>query len=237
MSSSSHADEAIVALLLATPCVTASGVELLGAVAAGCPLVAWSLDALRAAPEIGEIVLVVESTQEDEARALVAALGDARVRVVGVEGAAEGEAIRAGVKALASSSAQMVVVHEVARPLVTAAMLAAGIAAFRGAAGIAVACASAPVKETIKRVREGVVVETLDRSRLALLQTPFVFDREELAAVCGEGGGARGLAAMLAELRAVGRSVVLYAGGAEHLAVVTVDDLALADRLLRARVG
>jgi 2-C-methyl-D-erythritol 4-phosphate cytidylyltransferase len=222
------------AILLAVPGQTSAGVDLLSSPLLDRPLAAWALAALRGAPTIAEVVLVVEPEHMDEARSLVACAGAPGSRVVVADGLHASDAIRAGLAAL-SPSARLIVVHEASRPLVTPALLAAGLAAVATSPGLAAACAASPIKETVKRVRGGFVIETLDRARLALLQTPMVFDRAALDRASRADGEGDGLAGILRRLRADGGRLVTFPGGAEDFAVATPDDLALAEQLLRAR--
>ena len=222
------------AILLAVPSQTSAGLNLLRSPLWIRPLAAWALTALRDTPTLGEIVLVVETSHEARAKALIARTApEARVAIV-ADGAGIAAAMRAGLAAL-SPAVRLVVVHEAARPLVTPELLAASLAAFAASPGLVAACAASPMKETVKRVRDGVVVETLDRSRLALLQTPMAFDRAALDRASRADGVGDGLADLLRRLRSTDGRLATFPGGAEHLAVATPGDLALAEQLLRAR--
>jgi 2-C-methyl-D-erythritol 4-phosphate cytidylyltransferase len=124
----------------------------------------WSLDALRAAG-IEEIVVALP---EGEA---------APAGCVGVRGGAtRSESVSA---ALAASDGELVVVHDAARPLVEPELFTRVLAALEDAD---CAIAAAPVTDTIKRARDGRVVETLDRSLLWAVQTPQAFRRAALEA-------------------------------------------------------
>ncbi len=72
----------------------------------------------------------------------------------------------------AAGAATIVVVHDAARPLVSPALIEAVIAAARrhGAATAGIPCV-----DTIKRIDNGVVVETLSRHALISVQTPQAF--------------------------------------------------------------
>jgi 2-C-methyl-D-erythritol 4-phosphate cytidylyltransferase len=72
---------------------------------------------------------------------------------------------------------ERVVVHDAARPLADVALLERVLAALNGVEGVTPAV---PVDETIKRVEEGLVLETVDRTGLWRAQTPSVFDTETL---------------------------------------------------------
>ncbi|HLJ80893.1 MAG TPA: 2-C-methyl-D-erythritol 4-phosphate cytidylyltransferase, partial [Ktedonobacterales bacterium] len=103
------------------------------------------------------------------------------------------------------------------------------------AAPAVVAAASIPVNETLKRVQNGLVVETPARSRLVLLQTPQVFSRLALLTALDTAPAdldpldAASLA-IAARLR-----VALFPGTPANIRVATPADLALAEALLNPR--
>src|SRR5258705_468803 len=68
--------------------------------------------------------------------------------------------------------AEIVVVHDAVRPLITRRLIDAVVSA--GAASGAAICAL-PITETVKRVRDDIVDATLDRSGLWAVQTPQAF--------------------------------------------------------------
>lgn len=139
---------------------------------AGRPMLAWSLDAMRAAG-IAEIVVAVPPEAPDLDQ-LAAGLGPlATVR----GGATRSESVRAALAAAPPGDAS-VAVHDAARPLVTPEHFTATLAALADAD---CAIAAAPVPDTIKEAGEDrVVTATLDRSRLWAIQTPQAFRRAAL---------------------------------------------------------
>ncbi len=83
------------------------------------------------------------------------------------------DSVRLGVAAAAGRGAEVVVIHDAARPLVHPADVVATVAAIEDAEA-SILCGR--VVDTVKRVDPGGrVVETLDRDRLRLAQTPQVF--------------------------------------------------------------
>jgi 2-C-methyl-D-erythritol 4-phosphate cytidylyltransferase len=138
---------------------------------AGRPMLAWSVDALRAAG-IAEIVVAVPPPDLAAGRDDLVALDDLAT-VPG--GATRSESVRA---ALAAAPPGDVVVHDAARPLVTPEHFTAALAALSDAD---CAIAAAPVPDTIKEAGEDrLVTATLDRSRLWAIQTPQAFRRAAL---------------------------------------------------------
>jgi 2-C-methyl-D-erythritol 4-phosphate cytidylyltransferase/2-C-methyl-D-erythritol 2,4-cyclodiphosphate synthase len=141
----------------------------------GRPLLAWTLAALAAAPEVVRIVVV---TTKDRRAAVAAApwLPAAVVDVV-AGGERRQESVHAGFVALdrqapdrqASDETGVVLVHDGARPLVGSALIGA-VATTTAREGAAVPIV--PVAETLKRIESGLIAETVDRTDLGVAQTP-----------------------------------------------------------------
>lgn len=126
---------------------------------------------------------------------------------------------------------QIVVVHDAVRPLITAKLVDAVVAAAQ-AAGAAI-CAL-PVAETLKRVRDGVVESTVDRSELWAVQTPQAF-RAGLLREAHEKARRDGVVgtddAMLVER--LGHPVRVVPGLVENVKITTPADLRRARRAAR----
>ena len=137
--------------------------------------------------------------------------------------------------ALAASSGDVVVVHDAARPLVPVELIERCIEAVEDADA---AIAAAPVIDTIKEARDGVVERTLDRSRLWAVQTPQVFRRAALEAVLAQDDAVLAAATDDASLvEAAGGRVVVIEAPRENLKVTTPLDLRVAELLLADRLG
>ncbi|MBX6342299.1 MAG: 2-C-methyl-D-erythritol 4-phosphate cytidylyltransferase, partial [Thermomicrobiaceae bacterium] len=128
---------------------------------AGRPVLAWSLEALCAVPEVAEIVVVVGPRNEAAAREIVAPFRARRPIALCRGGALRQESVAAGVARL-SAGIDLVLIHDAARPLVSPDLIAQGIAAGHV---LGAAIAAVPVSDTVKRVAaDGVVVETPPRA-------------------------------------------------------------------------
>ncbi len=231
----------------ASAILLATGSPRLWAPLLGRPLLAWSVEVFERTGDIERVVLAVAPDRMQDAEALARAEGWRKTRIMPMQGDWR-EALREGLDCLASNPDEsnpdekaaanpLVVVHEAARPLVTADLIAAGIQAAR-ATGASVA--GEPVKETIKRVREGRIVETVPRENLIRAQTPLVFAADllgvALARVSPLLTSASPTALVPAALQA-GISVTSFPGSPENLLVQTDDDLAVAVALLQRRGG
>lgn len=193
----------------------------------GRPLLAWSLDVLAASPQITAVVVALPPDVEPDA----ALLGSARA-VAG--GAHRSLSVRAALDA-APAGPELVLVHDAARPLLTADLVATCLSAC-AAKGVDGAVAAAPVTDTIKVADDGVVSATLDRSRLWAVQTPQVFRRDVLVAALAQDDAVLAAATDDASLvEAHGGTVVIVPAPAENLKVTTPADLARAAALLAER--
>ncbi len=137
----------------------------------GRPLLAWTLDAVAASSHVDRVVLV--TAPERVAAYRNAPWLPARVSAVIPGGTTRGMSVAAGVRHLHEIDPEgrdrPVLVHDGARPLVSPALVSA-VAEAVARFGAAIPVLS--VTETIKRVGDGRVLETVDRSVLAVAQTP-----------------------------------------------------------------
>ncbi len=202
---------------------------------AGRPLLQWSVDVLCEVGGIQRIVIALPPGTPTPPG--IIELDRGTIAVEG--GAVRSESVRLALAAAGSGSDQdLVLVHDAARPLLTAALAQATIRALEEDETIDGAIAAVPMTDTVKRVVDGVVSETLDRSQLWAVQTPQVFRRGALERALDVPEEVLALAtddAWLIE-RAGGRVGVVKASS-ENLKVTTPLDLRMAEMLLLARTG
>ncbi|MBC5809740.1 MAG: 2-C-methyl-D-erythritol 4-phosphate cytidylyltransferase [Candidatus Eremiobacteraeota bacterium] len=136
----------------------------------GRPLVSWCIETFGNLDEIAEIVIATEPEHMDGMAELAGRYAQNTPSVVVVGGATRQGSTRNGIRAV-SERCEAVLVHDGARPLVTAADVRAGMAAVAPGRGAVLA---APVVDTIKVVPRGTrtVTQTLDRADLWAAQTP-----------------------------------------------------------------
>jgi len=189
----------------------------------GRALLEWSIDALKAVPEIGHIVVATPPGVE------------APAGTTGVFGGPErSHSVRAALHH--TLAGDPVLVHDAARPLVTPEIIRATLAGLDAEADAAIA--AAPVADTIKESgADGRTVQrTLDRSALWAIQTPQVFRREVLERALAQDHAVLAAATDDASLvESLGGTVRLVESPRENFKVTTPEDLRLADLLLRTR--
>jgi 2-C-methyl-D-erythritol 4-phosphate cytidylyltransferase len=200
---------------------------------AGRPILLHALDALAAAPEVDVVIPVVARADLERVRALERELALIPKLAPAVEGGVERQdSVRAGLEALPRGTS-WVAVHDAARPLLRPAAVSRVIEAARreGAAILAI-----PVRDTIKRVRDGRILETPARSECWAAQTPQVFRasllREALAKAAAEGFTGTDDAQIVERL---GVRVAVVAGDSDNLKLTHPEDLAVAEGRLALR--
>jgi 2-C-methyl-D-erythritol 4-phosphate cytidylyltransferase len=137
---------------------------------AGEALVLRSARVFDAAPSVEAIVAVVPGPDVESARSLLGPVRKLRAVVPG--GDRRQDSVLEGLKQAPAGFDGVVLVHDAARPLVDVALVEAVV---REAAAAGAALPVLPVVDTVKRLRDGLVVETLDREELGAAQTPQGF--------------------------------------------------------------
>jgi 2-C-methyl-D-erythritol 4-phosphate cytidylyltransferase len=182
----------------------------------GARLVDIAVDAARAHTD--DVVLVLAPGVEwDGAPVTVVPGGEER-----------SDSVRAGLGAI-SPDAEIVVVHDAARPLAPPRLFEAVIEAVRNGADGAIP--GVPVTDTIKRASGSYVHETLDRSELVAVQTPQAFRADALRRAHETGAIATDDAALVEWF---GGRVGIVRGEPTNLKVTTKRDLVVAAALLEA---
>ncbi|TMK74974.1 MAG: 2-C-methyl-D-erythritol 4-phosphate cytidylyltransferase [Actinobacteria bacterium] len=202
----------------------------------GRPLLEWSLDAFERAESVGSVIVAVPAGQE-------AAVRDGAIAVAG--GASRSESVAEGLERV---DAEIVAVHDAARPLVTPALIDELVAKLLDRPDAAAVIAAAPLTDTVKRAREPrpdkgdfprggpTVAQTVSRDHLWAAQTPQVFrtaalrealraDPQRIAAATDD--------AML--LEKAGGKVLIHPSPSANLKVTTRLDLQIAELLLSDR--
>lgn len=199
----------------------------------GRPIATYSMETFSKMPAVSEIVVVCEeewrSVFEDEH----ARLGRLKPISFAKPGAERQDSVYNGFAAI-SPDAELVAIHDSARPMVTAeeTLQCAEQAMEVGAATLGVKC-----KPTIKEVdQNGRVVKTLDRSKLMEIHTPQIIRpallKEGFEAVKRDGLEVTDDVSIIEQ---IGKPVQIVEGSYENLKVTTPEDLDVATGFLRAR--
>jgi 2-C-methyl-D-erythritol 4-phosphate cytidylyltransferase len=136
------------------------------------PLLAEPLRRLEENDDVDGIVVVAPPEWEEPSILLAEQIGASKVSACVPGGATRAESVRAGLAEVPDDAA-VVLVHDAARPVLPADVVARLLAAL--AEGYDGAVPALPVSDTVKRAVDGVVVETLPRDELVAVQTPQAF--------------------------------------------------------------
>jgi 2-C-methyl-D-erythritol 4-phosphate cytidylyltransferase len=207
------------------------------AIVAGLPVLAHTLLAFDRCADVDAIVVVAHPDRVEEyRREAVEASGAGKVVAVVAGGATRIQSVRAGLAAL-PEGVDLVAIHDGARAAVTPATISAAFAALEehpDADGVVV---GHPCVDTIKEVdAAGRVIDTPDRTRFWMAQTPQVFRPSVLSRAYWKAGiaGFEGTDdASLVE--AVGGTVLMVEGPRSNLKVTVPEDLDMLAALLTAR--
>jgi len=207
-----------------------AGADKLFTEVAGQPLLAHAIAPFQECASIERIVLVMASLNLKRGRDLVERYGFTKATALVKGGERRQDSVRLGLEAL--GGCDYVAVHDGARPLVTPELIARGLEAARETGAAAPAL---PIADTVKEAGpNGIVLRTLDRSRLWAVQTPQVFRYELLLRAHREiTADVTDDAAMV---EALGEPVRLFEGSRANIKVTTVEDLTLIKALTAAPI-
>ncbi len=198
----------------------------------GAPVLLHTLRALQAADSVDGIVLAARTEDIAPFSAMARENGIDKLIAVVPGGATRQQSVAAGLRAV-PKDAQLVGIHDGARPLVPPETIRAVVDA---AAECGAAAAAVPVTDTLKRTDgDGFVTGTADRSGLWRVQTPQVFARAAFAAAlaAAEASGAD-YTDDCQLMEHAGHRVRLIPGAPQNIKLTAPADVPLARALLSA---
>ena len=191
-------------------------------------LLAESLERLDTSEWIDAVVVAVPAEWEDAAIALAEEIVASKVAAVVAGGATRAESVRAALEEI-PDDALVVIVHDAARPLIDDAVIERVILPLgEGYDGVV---PGLPLADTVKRVKRGLVVETVDRSDLVTVQTPQAFAATALRSAYA-GGDLLDATDCASVVEARGGRIRVVDGDVRLLKITTRADLALVESWL-----
>ncbi|MCX7674011.1 MAG: 2-C-methyl-D-erythritol 4-phosphate cytidylyltransferase [Thiobacillaceae bacterium] len=199
---------------------------------AGRPLLWYALHTLCRHPRIARVYVVL--APDDAWWGRYDWDGGDKLMVLSCGGATRADSVRAGLAAMAGEVAgqDWVLVHDAARPCLTAALIDRLIEALREdpVGGLL----AVPLADTVKRAgTDARIAATVDRSGLWAAQTPQMFRYGLLTAALAQAGGA--VTDEASAVEALGHAPRLVEGARSNLKVTFPEDLELAGCLLGVR--
>jgi len=199
---------------------------------AGVPLLIRTIRSLTSSALVKHLILVVAAEWEPSCQQLLEQYGPFAAPLSLVHGgAARQDSVRLGLAAL-EPDCDIVVIHDAARPFITAEVIDQSVAVAAACGGALVAT---PVRDTVKRVSpENIVIETIPRHDLWLAQTPQTFQvpliRDAHARAQQHGVMATDDAALV---EWAGGQVKIVPGDVRNFKITTPEDLQMAEAIVR----
>ncbi len=199
----------------------------------GKPLIVWSLEIFETLHEIEEIIPVLKESDLQTGIEIFERYNLSKVKRIAPGGKERQDSVYNGLK-LVKGRADMVLIHDGARPLVDGSMVKTALNALSSFDGV---IAGVPVKDTIKEVQDSVVKRTLKRETLWAIQTPQLFLYASLMkaydAAMEENFYSTDDAALLERN---GGKIRVIMGSYSNIKVTTPEDIPIAGQLLRERM-
>jgi len=197
---------------------------------AGRPIIIHTIQAFEACEAIQEIIVVLPPADVRGFSAIARPYNLGKVRAVVPGGVTRASSVLHGLQALERQDKDIVAVHDGSRPLVTTAEITRTVQAAEvsGAAILA-----APIVDTVKEVRDGVVTATVPRNDLRRALTPQCFRYEILRQAYEQ---VDELDATLTDesslVERLGMPVTVIEGSSRNIKVTRPEDLVIAEALL-----
>lgn len=222
---------AVVALLVAAGRGTraASALPKQYVTVGGKPVLRRTVEAFLSHPDIDKVLVVIGDGDRDLYDEAMDGLQNLLPPVTG--GATRQESVRNGLEALAANAPGIVLVHDAARPFVSASLVSKMIAACDDRSGAVPALA---LSDTVKRVEGGEITATVPRETLMTVQTPQAFpfgpllEAHRLAAKSGRDD----LTDDAAVAALAGMRVRAVAGDKTNMKLTNPEDFGAAERML-----
>jgi 2-C-methyl-D-erythritol 4-phosphate cytidylyltransferase len=200
----------------------------------GRPLLGWTLEPILECGLFSEIVVACSPDHEGLIRRFLSEEVRTGTPVrVAIGGQMRQDSVANCLREI-SSGCEFVAVHDGARPLVTVGLVAAVV---KQAEKAGAAIAAVPCKDTVKlSTQEGIVGETIERSRVWLAQTPQCFRYDLLVSAYETARRKEYVATDDSSLvERMGAVVHIVMGSYENIKVTTPEDLLICEEILKRR--
>ncbi len=202
----------------------------------GKPVLAWSLAAFQACPDVDDILVVTRPERVQEIEQLGKTEGITKLSQTIQGGAERHLSVWNGLKSVAHERADFVAIHDAARPLVTPQLISdcLALARIHGAA-----CCASPIPDTVKRASyELMVSDSVDRQGLWAMQTPQIFKTALIQqAYASLMAHSELVTDEVSAVQKLGKHVALLPNEDYNFKITFARDLPLAEQVLDIRAG
>lgn len=227
-------DELSVIVVAAGESTRMGGIDKLSLEIGGRPVLWHSIGVFDSSDAVSRLVIVTHVTKVSQVEESVELCGLTKPFRVVAGGARRQDSVRCGLDALDEwkDTSQFVAVHDAARPFVDDEMIRKGLVA---AKGIGAAIPVVGIKDTVKRVEHGIIVETPERSSMYAVQTPQIFRSDVLRAAHETIDDDVTDDASMVEV--AGGLVGTFEGSDENIKITTQSDIAVANAIASKRMS
>jgi len=195
----------------------------------GKPIIVHTLERFESCPTVDEIVLVLPAIEIEDFQKTVEKYNLKKLVKTVAGGQNRAESVLNGLNAIDTNETEIVAVHDGARPVVSTEEITNTIEKARETGA---ACLVADVTDTIKEVRDGKIVGTLDRKRLRRALTPQAFRCEILKLAFETADLSEATTDECFLVEKLGYEISVVEGTAQNIKITTQEDFALAEIFL-----
>lgn len=198
----------------------------------GVPVIVNTIKMFQRCNMIDEIIIVTRESEIDAVAKLVEKYDFYKVNNIVAGGETRQLSVYEGVTST-SNIADLVVIHDGARPLVTVKVIEETI---KAAAEYGAAATGVKVKDTVKVVDDNDnIIDTPDRAYMRFIQTPQVFDKKLYLDAVASVENSKDFTDDCKLLEAYGKTVKYVDGDYENIKITTPEDIELAENYLKRR--
>jgi 2-C-methyl-D-erythritol 4-phosphate cytidylyltransferase len=195
----------------------------------GKPLIAYTLQAVSKCRKVADIILVVDKKNIDKAKKIIKKYDLKKVAKIIQSGLMRTDSVENGMMEV-SNKTDLIAVHDGARPFISEKIFHNAIDA---AKKYNCSCVCVKVKPTIKKVVNGKIIETIDRSFLWEAQTPQVFKKSIFQKAYNKRKKDKLYTDDMSLVEGLGVSVRVVEGDYNNIKITTSEDLEQAKRMLK----
>jgi 2-C-methyl-D-erythritol 4-phosphate cytidylyltransferase len=199
----------------------------------GRPVLDITVSVFNECQSIDEIIVVAAKEDMELTKDLLK--GIKKVKNIVAGGQDRQDSVYNGIEAIKPESEEdLVIIHDAARPLITKDIISRAVTEAKVSKAVVVGL---PSKDTVKTVSpENIIMETLDRASIWLVQTPQVFHYSVIKQAYERARKINYKATDDSKLvERLGISVKMIMGSHENLKITTKEDMAMAEAILKGR--
>ena len=195
----------------------------------GKPLIIHTLERFEACPAVDEIILVLSGTGRIEFEQIRAGFELKKLKTIVTGGDTRAGSVRNGLDAIDGAKANVIAVHDGARPLVSVAEITRTI---EKADETGAACLVAELTDTIKEIDGGAITGTVDRKKLRRALTPQAFRYDTLKRAFENAELGENVTDECYLIEELGVEIAAVEGSSRNIKITRAEDLILAEVFL-----